>query len=138
MCDYSLESVASRPAVAADRLVTTRFPTTLTRGFAGVGNLNTAVCLRPGTELVFDVAPRYDHTWAPWPKTAPGTVARFRQIDLDACHAHHDALEFADGTVVLLARLCPGQHATILQLPNIAGNQSTASTEAKLSEHVAH
>jgi len=76
--------VASRPAVAADRLVTTRFPTTLPRGFAGVGDLNTAVCLRPGTELAFDLAPRYDHTWAPWPKTAPGTVARFRQIDRGA------------------------------------------------------
>ena len=138
MCDYSLESVASRPAVAADRLVTTRFPTTLTRGFAGVGDLNTAVCLRPGTELVFDVAPRYDHTWAPWPKTAPGTVARFRQIDQDTRHAHHDALEFADGTVVLLARLRPGQHVTILQLPNIAADQRTASTEAKLSEDTAH
>ena len=137
MCDYSLETVASRPAVAADRLVTTRFPTTITRGFAGVGDPNTAVCLRPGTELVFDVAPRYDHTWAPWPKTAPGTVARFREIDPDARHAHHDALEFADGTVVLLARLHPGQYATILQLPNIAADQSTASTEAKLSKHAA-
>ena len=138
MCDYSLENVASRPAAAADRLVTTSFPTTITRGFAGVCDLNTAVCLRPGTELVFDVAPRYDHTWAPWPKTAPGTVARFRQIDLDAPLAHHDALEFADGTIVPLARLRPGQHATILQLPNIAADQPTASTEAKLSGHAAH
>jgi hypothetical protein len=34
--------------------------------------------------------------------------------------------------------LRPGQHATILQLPNIAGDQHTASTEAKLSEHAAH
>ena len=138
MCDYSLESVASRPAVAADRLVTTRFPTTLTRGFAGVGDLNTAVCLRPGTELVFDEVPRYDNTWAPWPKKAPGTVARFRQIDLDEPRAHHDALEFADGTIVPLARLRPGQYATILQLPNIAADQHTASTEAKLSEDAAH
>jgi hypothetical protein len=32
MCDYSLHSVASRPATAGDRLVTTRFVATTTRG----------------------------------------------------------------------------------------------------------
>ena len=36
MCDYSLEQVQSRDAVVADRLVTTSFPNTLTRGFADV------------------------------------------------------------------------------------------------------
>jgi hypothetical protein len=30
---------------------------------------------------------------------------------------HHDALEFPDGKIVLLARLCEGQDATVLQLP---------------------
>ena len=30
---------------------------------------------------------------------------------------HHDALEFPDGEIVLLTRLCEGQHATVLQLP---------------------
>jgi hypothetical protein len=30
---------------------------------------------------------------------------------------HHDALEFPDGQVVLLTRLCEGQRATVLQLP---------------------
>ena len=32
--------------------------------------------------------------------------------------AHHDALEFPDGKVVLVTDLCEGQHATVLQLPN--------------------
>jgi hypothetical protein len=31
--------------------------------------------------------------------------------------AHHDALEFSDGQVVLVTRLCAGQRATVLQLP---------------------
>jgi hypothetical protein len=31
--------------------------------------------------------------------------------------AHHDALEFPDGQVVLVTRLCAGQSATVLQLP---------------------
>jgi hypothetical protein len=46
-------------------------------------------------------------------------VARFRQIDLDRAFAHHDALEFSDGTIVPLALLRPGQRATVLQLPNV-------------------
>ena len=33
---------------------------------------------------------------------------------------HHDALEFPDGQVVLLSRLCVGQRATVLQLPAAA------------------
>jgi hypothetical protein len=33
---------------------------------------------------------------------------------------HHDALEFPDGQVVLLSRLCEGQRATVLQLPAAA------------------
>jgi hypothetical protein len=32
-------------------------------------------------------------------------------------HAHHDALEFPDGKIVLLTHLCKGQRATVLQLP---------------------
>ena len=31
--------------------------------------------------------------------------------------AHHDALEFPDGEIVLLTLLCEGQQATVLQLP---------------------
>jgi hypothetical protein len=30
---------------------------------------------------------------------------------------HHDALEFPDGQVVLVSRLCAGQRASVLQLP---------------------
>ena len=131
MCDYSLECVASRQAVTADRLVTASFPGTITRGFAGIGDPKTAVCLRPGTELVFDQPPKYQQTWAPWPKTAAGTLARFRQISPNAPRVHHDALEFSDGTVVPLTHLYPGQLATVLQLPIAIASQPNSSTEAK-------
>ena len=135
MCDYSLERVASRAAVTADRLVTASFPGTVTQGFAGIGDPNTAVCLRPGTELVFDLPPKYQPKWAPWPKTAEGTLARFRQIDISVPRAHHDALEFSDGTIVPLARLYSGQHATVLQLPiSPAASQPTSFTKAKLPQ----
>jgi hypothetical protein len=47
-------------------------------------------------------------------------LARFRQINMDSAVSHHDALEFSDGQVVLLTRLCEGQRATVLQLPAAA------------------
>ena len=40
MCDYSLHNVASRPAKVADKLVSTNFIGTITRGFAEVGEPN--------------------------------------------------------------------------------------------------
>src|SRR5262249_54087389 len=44
-------------------------------------------------------------------------TAIFRQVNKDKVAAHHDALEFPDGRIVLLTRLCEGQQATVLQLP---------------------
>jgi hypothetical protein len=44
-------------------------------------------------------------------------LARFRQIDNEKSHVHHDALEFSNGTIVLVTDLVPGQRATVLQLP---------------------
>jgi hypothetical protein len=51
-------------------------------------------------------------------RSSPGgrTCKRFRQINRPVKY-HHDALEFPDGRIVLLTRLCKGQHATVLQLP---------------------
>ena len=58
-------------------------------------------------------------------------LARFRQINMDNPVTHHDALEFPDGQVVLVARLCDGQRATVLQLP--AGTRA-ATTERAVVE----
>ena len=42
----------------------------------------------------------------------------WRQADnAELWPAHHDALEFPDGQVVLLTFLCERQQATVLQLP---------------------
>jgi hypothetical protein len=117
MCDYSLEHVASRPAAVADQLVTTTFATTITRGFAAASDVNVAVCLRPGTEIAFEQNAVYEHPVTHVQTTASGRLARFRQLDPHLPHAHHDALEFAGGEVVLLTRLVPGQRASVLQLP---------------------
>ena len=119
MCDYSLHHVASRPAEVGDKLVTTRFDQTLTRGFAAVGAPSVAVCLMPGTEIAFDNDVEYDRIFGrgilPTRKTGQ-RLARFRRIDPEFS-VHHDALEFPDGKIVLLTMLCLGQQATVLQLP---------------------
>ena len=50
-------------------------------------------------------------------KTVNFRTAIFRQINKDQPRMHHDALEFPDGTCVLLTDLREGQEATVLQLP---------------------
>ena len=52
MCDFSLQSVRSRPAKVSDKLVTRDFGTG-TRGFSAAEDLGLAVCVMPGTELAF-------------------------------------------------------------------------------------
>jgi hypothetical protein len=118
MCDYSLHHVATRPARTEDRLVTTNFHNTITRGFAAVSDPRVAVCLLPGTELAFDRDVECDAVLAILPTKKIGQrVARFRQVNIEQPTMHHDALEFADGQVVLLTSLCAKQQATVLQLP---------------------
>jgi len=116
MCDYSLEHVESRPAKVGDQLVSTPFPS-LTLGFIAVGKPNVAVCLLPGTELVFNGDVQYAHPLGLWHRKAGANTARFRRINSDDPHVHHDALEFPDGLIVLLTMLVAGQRATVLQLP---------------------
>jgi hypothetical protein len=118
MCDYSLDLVASRPAKVGDKLVTTKFQNSMTRGFAAIGEPNVAVCLLPGTEVAFEKEVEHERFFTLFPNTKLGKkVARFRQINIGKPSVHHDALEFPDGETVLLTRLCEGQHATVLQLP---------------------
>ena len=116
MCDYSLHLVASRPAKVGEKLVSTRFPSTSTRGFAAVSERSVAVCLLPGTELAFEKEVRCETAFAFRSKLGH-KVARFREINKGQSNVHHDALEFPDGKIVLLTHLCEGQHATVLQLP---------------------
>jgi hypothetical protein len=120
MCDYSLHQVASRRAQVADELVTTKFPNSITRGFSAVGEPDVAVCLLPGTEIAFEkdveCEPSFGIGILPTKKTGQ-RLARFRQVEMHNPTTHHDALEFPNGQVVLLTRLCEGQRASVLQLP---------------------
>jgi hypothetical protein len=70
MCDYSLDFVASRPAMIGDKLISTRFDNSITRGFAAVGEPNVAVCVLPGTEIAFEQEVEYRHALLPNQKVA--------------------------------------------------------------------
>ena len=118
MCDYSLHAVETRPAVVGDKMVTTEFAFTCTRGFADVNERTSAVCLMPGTEVVFEKEVAQGLLSTLLRRPSYGRVARFRKINMDSPIKHHDALEFADGRVLLVNDMRPGQTATVLQLPN--------------------
>lgn len=118
MCDYSLQNVRSRPAQVGDNLTTRDFGTG-TRGFCASEETGLAVCVLPGTELSFAVELSCIPTGLlPWrAKVIPHKTAIFRQINKGKAAAHHDALEFPDGRLMLLTLVRDGQQATVLQLP---------------------
>jgi len=132
MCDYSLELVSSRPAKVGDKLVSAGFPHTVSRGFASVDDPTVAVCLLPGTELAFEEDVRCE-TGIVWSRNLGHRVASFRQINADLRNRHHDALEFPDGTTVLLTSVGRGKKATGLQPPQAAsGSDGVVKHETSL------
>src|SRR5437016_2087086 len=135
MCDFSLQSVKSRPAKVGEKLTTHNFHAG-TRRFAAPEDASMAVCILPGTELAFSeevtCAPTGFFGWKP--KRLNATTAIFRQINKDIPRAHHDALEFPNGLIVLLTDLNEGQAATVLQLPA----QPKTHAEAEEQTRVAH
>jgi len=135
MCDYSLHNVKSRPAKVGDKLTTRNFNTG-TRGFAAPEDVSTAVCVLPGTELAFASQVRCGPSGLFGLKvsTLNHSTAIFRQVNKDEPRAHHDALEFPDGQVVLLTDMVEGQEATVLQLPA----QPATAAEEKEQERVAY
>jgi hypothetical protein len=108
--------MATRPAQVGETLVTTTFRGTSTRGFAAEDNNTVAVCMLPGTELAFTEDVKYDNRWI-WTRSIDSRVGKFGKIDPHIPDRHHDAIEFPDGSYVLVTQLCEGQRVTVLQLP---------------------
>jgi hypothetical protein len=135
MCDYSLQSILSRPAKVGDKLTTRDFGTG-TRGFAAPEKSTVAVCVLPGTELAFSSEIAIAKVgWFGWKAATLGhTTAIFRQVNKDTPGLHHDALEFPDGQMVLLTELSEGQEATVLQLPA----QPATAVEEEAQKRVAY
>ena len=135
MCDFSLHHVKSRPAKVGDKLTTRDFRTG-TRGFAASEDVSTAVCLLPGTELSFadEVACSRGALFGWRDRVIHHRTAIFRQINKGTAAAHHDALEFPDGEIMLLTLLCEGQQATVLQLPA----EPKTAVESEAERRAAH
>ena len=140
MCDFSLQHAKARDAQVADKLEIRDFGRG-TSGFASVEDKDkayhdlTAVCIRPGTEIAFDKVPELKHAWTMFSQPMQQTtsnVARFRQINLEEPLTHHDALEFADGVVILLTHLVERQAATVLQLPAAPQNAAEEAEQERL------
>src|SRR6202140_2459999 len=133
MCDYSLHAVATRPARVGETLITTTFRGTSTRGFASASDPGVAVCMLPGTELAFAQNVRYDNRWI-WTREVNSRVGKFGAIDPDVPHRHHDAIEFPDGSNVLVTQLSEGPRVPVLKLPVVhqvtQHAQSAADTKA--------
>lgn len=117
MCDYSITAPKSRKARVGDRLKSSNFNGG-SAGFADKRDADTAICLMPGTELAFST-----RVVKGLPKLGGGVIsaaqltARFRQIDVDNPHTHHDVLEFPNGEKMYVASLPLGVEASVLQLP---------------------
>ena len=75
------------------------------------------------------IAPGASHT--KW-RTISSRTAIFRQIDKDVPQVHHDALEFPDGTFILLTDLHEGQQATVLQLPAQPKTPAEAAAQTRV------
>src|ERR1700730_10409247 len=134
MCDYSLHNVKSRPAKVGDKLATRNFGTG-TRGFSASEDASVAVCVLPGTELSFADEVRVTRR-NPWPDVINYKTAIFRQINQDDPRAHHDALEFPNGELVLLTFLAEGQQATVLQLPAAAVDAKAPDRAASVNPRI--
>lgn len=135
MCDYSISSaVKTRKAVKGDKLVTANFGST--RGFGDLDPTHeavVAVCLVPGTEIAFDKPVRAILSYnVSDPDQVLPSVAKFTQVDKDHQGRHHDAIEFADGTRVLLTHLREGQRATVLQLPAEPKNEAETQEQRRV------
>ena len=52
---------------------------------------------------------------------------------MDNTVTRRDALEFPDGQVILLTRLCEGQRATVLQLPTALRTWQEVGEQKRLS-----
>ena len=129
MCDYSLHFVASRPARVGDKLFSTRFRASATRGFAAIDQAEIAVCLLPGTEVAFERDVECDGLFGFFQgRSLKQKLARFRQINLDQPTMLAQLRDQNNFSIGKLKR----QHATVLQLPAL----ERAPCEAVTNERV--
>ena len=119
MCDFSLQSVRSRPAKVGDKLVTHDFGTG-TRGFAAADDLGLAVCVMPGTELAFAIKKKRPPTTAARkaPRKAPRKPPR-KVVEVPA--VEDTIIDVIDEPVPGVIRVIPTLRMIDRRLPSRGG-----------------
>jgi hypothetical protein len=131
MCNYSNHYAKVRDSVVGDKLVTSG------RGLVDASARDTAVCLKPGTEIAFDKVPdlgsRYHYSYHDFtPLEGFSERAATSRTSHHAGEDEMDYFEFADGTKVLMFNLPAGQSATVLQHPAESKKQKEEQRNTEL------
>jgi hypothetical protein len=117
MCDYSMHAIKNRKAVVGDKVKTSDFARTSSPGLESITEPNLAICLIPGTGVEFDEPVQHrDVSVNGIGVTLPFKIGRYvRKPGHEA--EFHDAFQFPDGTVVLMAYLVTNQTGTVTYVP---------------------
>ena len=123
MCDYSIEMYGNRPAVAGERYVTHRFPSS-TIGFVSEADpAKTAVCFQCDTKMrLTNVPEKFE--------VGPEIAAVFAQRDVPSPYIYRDGVRLADGRFILLQDFPPGVGAYAEELLENSAIGERAKEEA--------
>src|SRR5580658_2062547 len=120
MCDYSLESIASRPAKKGEKLILIRFKFS-SKGFASPEDIHCAVCCEPGMTMTLHLPDGdADVTFAQKDKAIGwmGNATTYR-----------DGVRMPDGEFRLLQTFEAGLQATVIKpLPEAIATAVDAGT----------
>ena len=123
MCDYSLHAVETRPAEVGDKLRTDELCQLLHARLCRGRRAERGRVPEPGTELAFERDVEIDHGFGRLlPSLGFGSIGATRsrasaRSTPTGSTPITTRLEFPNGRIVLVTRLCEGQVATVLQLP---------------------
>jgi hypothetical protein len=129
MCDWSAESVARRDAQVGDELVTRKI-SAHTTGLGSPKDAHTAVCVKPGTKLIFSGIPKEKQS-----EWGVGEVAT-ATFDYKKASAFRDGVRFEarPGTFVLFQHMPQGLSVTVELIPGKPVFDETSAAPAQQDE----
>jgi hypothetical protein len=116
MCDYSMHAIKNRKAVVGDKVKTSDFMRTSSPGLESLTEPGVAICLIPGTGVEFDEPVQHRDIGLNFNTPIPFKIGRYVR---KAGHETEfkDAVQFPDGSMVLMAYLVTNQTGTVTYVP---------------------